>query len=41
MMQIVADYQSMFYIFTYTASPETFENHLDEVKTIVDNFTFR
>lgn len=41
MMQIVAAYQSMFYIFTYTASPETFENHLDEVQTIVDNFTFR
>ena len=41
MMQIIAAYNQMFYIFTYTAAPETFEQHLSEVQTIVDNFTFR
>lgn len=41
MMQIIAAYDSMFYVFTYTSAPETFDSHLDEVQTIVDNFTFR
>lgn len=41
MMQIVAAYDSMFYIFTYTAAPGTFDAHLAEVQTIVDSFTFR
>lgn len=41
MMQIIAAYNQMFYIFTYTASPENFEQHLEEVQTIADNFTFR
>lgn len=40
MMQVVAAYDSMFYIFTYTSAPETFDSHLEEVQTIVDNFTF-
>jgi len=41
MMQIVAAYDSMFYILTYTSTPENFDKHLEEVQTIVDNFTFR
>jgi hypothetical protein len=41
MMQIIAAYNQMFYVFTYTASPENFERHLEEVQTIADNFSFR
>lgn len=41
MMQVIAAYDSMFYIFTYTSAPETFDSHAEEVQTIVDNFTFR
>ena len=41
MMQIIAAYDSMFYVFTYTSAPEIFESHLEEVQIIVDNFTFR
>lgn len=41
MMQVIAAYDSMFYVFTYTSAPETFDSHIQEVQTIVDNFTFR
>lgn len=41
LMQIIAAYDQMFYVFTYTASPETFDAHLEEVQNIADHFTFR
>lgn len=41
LMQIIAAYNQMFYVFTYTASPETFDSHLEEVQNIADHFVFR
>lgn len=40
-MQVIAAHGSMIFSVTYTASPERFDAHLDEVKAIVDAFEFR
>ena len=39
--QVIAAYGSMIYSLTYTATPENFEAHLDEVDDIIKAFTFR
>lgn len=40
-MQIVCVRNMSVYIFTYTAHNQLFDGHLDEVKMIVDNFSFK
>lgn len=39
--QVIAAYGSMIYSLTYTATPENYEAHLDEVDDIIKAFTFR
>ncbi len=40
-MQVIAAYGSMLYSVTYTATPESFEVHLNDVERIIDAFEFR
>ena len=40
-MQVIAAHGSMIYSVTYTALPEHFDAHLDEVDRIIDAFVFR
>ncbi len=39
--QVIAAYRSMLYSMTYTATPETFAAHLDDVARMIDAFEFR
>ncbi len=39
--QVIAAYRSMLYSMTYTATPETFDAHLDDVARMIDAFEFR
>ena len=38
--QVIAAYGSMIYSVTYTARPECFDAHLDEVNAILEAFVF-
>jgi len=40
-LQIIAAYKGMFYNFTYTALPENYETHMDDVNAILAAFAFR
>ena len=40
-LQVVAAYKSMIYSLTYTALPEHFDTHLEDVQTMIDAFEFR
>ena len=40
-LQVIAAYKSMIYSLTYTALPENFEAHLEEVDRMIDTFEFR
>lgn len=40
-LQFIAAYKSMIYSVTYTATPENFEGHLEDVERIVSAFAFR
>ena len=39
--QYIVVYKSRIYCVTYTATEQAFANHLDELQTIVENFSFR
>ena len=40
-MQVIAAYKSMLYSVTYTALPQHFDSHLEDVYRIIDAFEFR
>lgn len=39
-MQLCTVANATVYVFTYTALPDVFENHTDEVQSMIDNFSF-
>ena len=39
--QIVVIYKNMFYIFTYTSTPEGYDLHADEVEQIIAKVKFK
>ncbi len=40
-LQVIAVYRSMVYSVTYTARPEHFDSHMEDVEAILDAFAFR
>ena len=40
-MQVIATYRNYYYVFTYTALPENYDAHLEEVNGMIGVFEFR
>ena len=40
-MQTVAAFSNIFYVITYTSTPEFYESHLEDIELILSNFDFK